>query len=142
MLNDTMTRFGFPDSVISEYDHWVVQLRPKQVTLGSLVLICKEEATMFSAITQTAATELHHVVRDIEEVLGNLFSYDKINYLMLMMVDPHVHFHVIPRYETSRFFDDKEWKDANWPGPADVKSTLDMSEDTMQLLQKTLKSKW
>ena len=25
-------------------------------------------------------------------------AYERINYLMLMMVDPHVHFHVIPRY--------------------------------------------
>ena len=30
------------------------------------------------------------------------FDHQKINYLALMMVDPHVHFHVIPRYSGSR----------------------------------------
>ena len=44
------------------------------------------------------------VTRHIEGVLGRTFNYDRINYLMLMMVDPDVHFHVIPRYETQRTF--------------------------------------
>jgi diadenosine tetraphosphate (Ap4A) HIT family hydrolase len=42
----------------------------------------------------------------------------KINYLMLMMVDPHVHFHVLPRYEGDRSHGGIEVVDAGWPGPA------------------------
>ena len=34
----------------------------------------------------------------IERALTAFCGYERINYLMLMMVDPHVHFHVIPRY--------------------------------------------
>ena len=37
-MNVTMQKFGYPDTLIAEYDHWVVLLRPSQVTLGSLVL--------------------------------------------------------------------------------------------------------
>jgi len=39
---------------------------------------------------------------EIESALGSFVQYQKLNYLMLMMVDPQVHFHVIPRYEGSR----------------------------------------
>ena len=34
---------------------------------------------------------------------------------MLMMVDHHVHYHVIPRYEGIRTFAGREWVDNGWP---------------------------
>ena len=34
---------------------------------------------------------------------------------MLMMVDPDVHFHVIPRYEGARDWDGLSFRDAGWP---------------------------
>jgi diadenosine tetraphosphate (Ap4A) HIT family hydrolase len=55
------------------------------------------------------------MVATIERVLHAAFSYDKINYLMLMMNDPHVHFHVMPRYASERTFAGRSWKDAGWP---------------------------
>ena len=35
-------KFGYFENLIKEYDYWVVLYRPRQVTIGSLVLICKE----------------------------------------------------------------------------------------------------
>lgn len=35
MTNETILKFNYPDSLIREYDHWVVLLRPAQVTIGS-----------------------------------------------------------------------------------------------------------
>ena len=37
MATDTMLKFGYPDSLVHEYAHWVVLIRPKQVTMGALV---------------------------------------------------------------------------------------------------------
>ena len=51
-----------------------------------------------------------------QAVLRKRFNYSKINYLMLMMVDPAVHFHVIPRYEHPVSFCDNDYPDAGWPG--------------------------
>ena len=34
---------------------------------------------------------------------------------MLMMLDPHVHFHVLPRYGSPREFAGSTWNDASWP---------------------------
>ena len=35
--------------------------------------------------------------------------------MMLMRVDHHVHYHVIPRYDGGRKFADLEWVDSGWP---------------------------
>jgi diadenosine tetraphosphate (Ap4A) HIT family hydrolase len=38
-----------------------------------------------------------------------------MNYLMLMMVDHHVHFHALPRYDGPREFAGLTWIDGGWP---------------------------
>ena len=42
---------------------------------------------------------------------------------MLMMVDPDVHFHVIPRYSKPKQFGNIEFSDPGWPGPPDLSHT-------------------
>lgn len=116
-MNETIKKFGYPETLISEYEHWVVLLRPQQATLGALILACKDDAEAFGDIPNPAFLELARVARDIENTLSGSFSYDKINYLMLMMVDPHVHFHVIPRYADTQRHADQEFSDHGWPGP-------------------------
>ena len=98
MTNQTAVRFGYPQTLIREYDQWLVLLREPQATLGSLILCAKSDATEFSALSREAYEEMGTVVTDIEHALKAAFAYEKINYLMLMMVDPNVHFHVLPRY--------------------------------------------
>ena len=57
-MNQTIEKFGYPGTLIREYDHWVVLLRPAQATLGALILACKDEASRFSDITLEAFTEM------------------------------------------------------------------------------------
>lgn len=116
-LTPTMRKFGAPESIVSSYQHWYVLLRPWQVTLGSLIVIAREAVTAWPQLSAGAFTELHQVTADLENTLQQAFGYEKINYLMLMMVDPDVHFHVIPRYSGTRIFADCEFIDAGWPGP-------------------------
>ncbi len=111
MYNDTIVKFGYPETLLKDYHHWVVLLRPKQVTLGSLILAHKGDAQRLSQVSTEAFTELSTVTSELELVLERAFQFDKINYLLLMMVDKHVHFHVIPRYAAARealgtFFND------------------------------------
>lgn len=140
--NATMTKFGFPATVVAEYDAWTVQLRPKQVTLGSLVLVCKAPAKAFHEIGAAAFAELERVTTDIERILGTLVRYERINYLMLMMVDPDVHFHVIPRYSQARSFAGAEFVDAGWPGPPDLKTGIDADDTLRAELVTALRKEW
>ncbi len=121
MANATSEKFGFPGTLVAETAHWSVLVRPQQVTLGSLVLVCREPATAFGAVSPQAFTGLHGVVARVERVLRDFVGYEKINYLMLMMVDPHVHFHVLPRYEGTRAYGGSDFPDSGWPGVPNLK---------------------
>lgn len=137
-MNETITRFGHPATLVAEYDHWVVLLRPAQPTLGSLVLAAKSEATDFGALPAAAHAELKEVTSAIEAALKNFVDYAKINYLMLMMVDPHVHFHVIPRYEGEREFEGLQFPDAGWPKLPDLGTAVTLDDERVAALTAAL----
>ena len=115
--NPTMRKFGYPGTLVADTPDWVLLLRPQQVTLGSLVLISREPVTDFGHVSADGFAALKGMIGRIEAVLRDFVGYEKINYLMLMMVDPDVHFHVIPRYEGTRSFQGFTVSDAGWPGP-------------------------
>ena len=50
-----------------------------------------------------------------DRCFARTFKPDKFNYLMLMMVDPNVHFHVLPRYSSSRKCAGVAFEDRAWP---------------------------
>lgn len=113
-------KFMLDELTLYETEHWVWSLRPEQVTLGSGILSLKRNCLTFSNLRSEEAADLKNMVKIIENSLSELFHYDVINYLMLMMVDKQVHFHVIPRYEKIRIFDSWQCKDYSWPGPPEL----------------------
>jgi diadenosine tetraphosphate (Ap4A) HIT family hydrolase len=117
--NATFTRFGGMDTLIADYRWWSVQIRPQQATLGAIILLAHGPALAFGDLPDGAHTELARITHDIETAVRR-FGNQKINYLMLMMVDPHVHFHVVPRYAASVVFDDITFTDSGWPGLPDL----------------------
>lgn len=141
-MNATLEKFGHSASLIRDYRHWCVLLRPAQVTLGALIVGAKSEATAFSELPQEAFTELHQVTGDLERALGLFRRFDRINYLMLMMVDPHVHFHVLPRYGTVQHYEGVSFADPGWPGPPDLKSATGLSDQQRQQLVWDLQTLW
>lgn len=125
MANTTMEKFGYPNVLVGELESWAVLLRPMQSTLGCLVLACREDATSLGAISAQASQEFGIVCQRVEALLSKAFAPDKLNYLALMMVDPHVHFHVIPRYEGAREWPKggmgaREFVDVGWPKVPDL----------------------
>ena len=48
--------------------------------------------------------------------------------------DPHVHFHVIPRYAAPRTFEGAVYADASWPKPPDLSSALTIGEPARERL--------
>lgn len=141
-MNGTLAKFGHPQSLVKDYDHWCVLLRQQQVTLGSLVLCAKSDVVAFGSLPAGAHAELATVTADIERHLHRTFAYDKINYLMLMMVDPHVHFHVLPRYASPRSFDGMETIDTSWPGPPDLKRINELPQAAHRNLLWTLQQRF
>jgi len=142
VFNDTMRKFGAPGTIIHAFEYWSVLLRPAQATLGALVLAAHEPAKAFSELGPESFSEMHEVVRKIESSLTRAFQYDKINYLMLMMVDPDVHFHVIPRYAQARQFNGLEFTDAGWPAVPNLGHVNETDDSTNQLIITHIKACW
>ena len=141
MSNETMRRFGYPNSLVVEYEHWVILVRPDQPTLGSLVLASTSEATALSELPPDAFAQLHMAVSDIEAMLKAAIAYEKINYLMLMMVDPHVHWHVIPRYEGVREHKGISIADSGWPKLPNLGEAVKLDPDQIARMRQWLGSK-
>ncbi|MEM7426062.1 MAG: HIT family protein [Pseudomonadota bacterium] len=137
-----MEKFGYPATLVRELEHWCVLLRPAQATLGALVLVCKEDAQAFSDISPAAFSELGTATRQIETALTAFRPYQKINYLMLMMVDPDVHFHVLPRYAETQRFDNLEFPDPGWPAVPDLSAAVQTDEALRSKLIAALQALW
>jgi diadenosine tetraphosphate (Ap4A) HIT family hydrolase len=141
-MNETILRFGYPASLVAEYEHWLVLLRPAQPTLGSLILAAKGEARSFAGLEPAAFAGLQRAVADIEAALAPSVRFEKINYLMLMMVDPHVHFHVIPRYEGSREACGVTVPDAGWPKVPALGEAVELEPEQVAALVAYFKGYW
>ena len=131
-MNATIHKFGYPGSLVKDYRHWVVLARPAQVTLGSLVLASKGDAIAYGALPPEAFAEQALVIADIERALAAFTSFERINYLMLMLVDPHVHFHVIPRYSAPRRWNGREFADSGWPGPPQLGAATALASNEIE----------
>lgn len=141
-MNVTIEKFGYPATLVREYRHWLVLVRPAQVTAGSLVIAAKGDWTSYGALPQAAFAEQGRVVADLEAALRRLVNFDKINYLMLMMVDPHVHFHVFPRYAGERSLAGMTMADSAWPGPPDLASAILLDEASTGAVVRALADVW
>jgi len=130
-MNATIERFGHPGTLIREYRHWVLLLRPAAPTLGAMVLAAKGEATRYGALETEAFAEQGQVVATIERALDATVRPERINYLMLMMVDPHVHFHVLPRYNGTRSRGALTIADTGWPKTPDLGHAVTLDADTV-----------
>ncbi len=139
--NETFLKFCGPETLIAGYDYWSVLARPRQSTLGAMVLVSNGPQTAFSELPVPAFAELERVVKHLEHAAQTTFSYEKINYLMLMMVDPHVHFHVLPRYSGTQIFAGETIPDSGWPGPPDL-SAGPSNERFAMIVRDALKAAW
>lgn len=130
-LEDFEKKFHVTQFVVHETNNWRLSVRPVQQTLGSLVLSCRHEYTSFSDLDPSSQSELGGLLSFSDLLLNDAFSPDKINFICLMLQDPLLHFHIIPRYSAPLNFDGKDWVDTDWPKPPQLHAT---ESDAAELL--------
>lgn len=134
-------KFQVDQLLIAKTAAWSWSVRPGQTTVAAGILSLNRYAPNFSDVSASEMADLHGLVTTIERALRSTFAHDRINYLMLMMVDHHVHFHVIPRYQTVRRFADLEWVDTGWPAlPALADSQHEEKAEALLLIRDTLRA--
>lgn len=121
-------KFRVSELEILRRTFWTWSVRPVQCVLGAGILSLNRPACRLGDLTPEEGAELSLLVRSIEHALSSFSHPDKYNYLALMMVDPQVHLHVLPRYESSREFGGVEWHDTGWPGVPALGDNADRSE--------------
>jgi diadenosine tetraphosphate (Ap4A) HIT family hydrolase len=141
-MNLTLQRFGYPDSLIRAYVHWVVMIRPAQVTLGCAVIAARSHATSLGGLAPCETAELAHVVRDFEQAVRGFAPASKFNYLALMMVDPNPHFHAIPRYAAPVRFGATLFSDEAFPKPPDLGHRHALDEAALASVRAALVRNW
>ena len=135
-LEEFKLKFKTKELLIWESQFWIWSLRPVQATLGSSILSLKRSCPVFSELTQAEFSDLNNAVKVIEHAVKKAFHYDIMNYLMLMMVDKQVHFHVIPRYQGKQHFVKLDWIDSGWPGVPNLSGQVLEVEKLSEILCK------
>ncbi|MEF8714976.1 MAG: HIT family protein [Accumulibacter sp.] len=134
-------KFRVDELLVAKTPAWSWSVRPGQATLGCGVLSLNRHAAQFSEVTAAEMADLSGLLGKLERAVQSAFGYDRINYLMLMMVDHQVHFHVIPRYAASRQFAGLEWVDPGWPAfPALTEQQHDRQADILALIHQELQA--
>lgn len=120
MLSETLKTFGYPETVVREYQRWLVLLAPRQMTLGTLILAAKDGVTSVAELSDETFAQFPRVIREVEGTLRRTFHVDRFNYLWLMMANPEVHAAIIPRYASQRTFGGVTFNDPGWPKRPDT----------------------
>ena len=139
MLTETLHSFGYPETLVKEYEHWFLICGPRQVTLGTLILVCKEGVETLAGVSDAAWHEFPVAIREIESALAQLFKNDRINYLFLMMANREAHAAIIPRYASERTFGGARFTDPGWPKGPDTNFFNELEPALFTTLVETLK---
>lgn len=130
-LKEFTTKFQTEELSILKLNYWTWSVRPVHATLGSGILSLNRFCTNFGDISEDEGKELSLMTKEIENRLKKSFNPSKFNYIMLMMVDNHLHFHVIPRYDRVINFGDREWKDNGWPALPQLSDGSELQNDAI-----------
>lgn len=132
--------FDEENNLIKEYKYWKLLVRNRNKTLGNCVAILKRHVEKFSEIREEEMKDFVNVVQDTEKSIKESFDCDKFNYQMTMMKDPHLHFHIFPRYSSNKNFAEIEWVDEGWPG-IPGKSFPKVSQEILNRIKEEIKKK-
>lgn len=132
-------RFRLDDLTLVEWDGWVLSLRPGQLTLGSMVLSVASGTQDLARLTQEEGAGMAAGLGLAECVARDHLGAVRINALCLMMVDPVVHFHILPRYAGPVTRHGVTWRDADWPGPPAI-GPCDTPDPVLRALHKDLRA--
>jgi diadenosine tetraphosphate (Ap4A) HIT family hydrolase len=116
-LEEFRTKFRVDELMVYTSKHWTWSVRPVHSTLGAGILSLNRFCPSLGQISPDEGQDLALIAGVLERALQSVFGPQKMNYIMLMMVDRHLHFHVLPRYGESKPFAGLDWLDSGWPKP-------------------------
>ncbi|MCQ0090536.1 hypothetical protein [Roseovarius sp. M141] len=128
-------KFRTQELSFAEPQGWQLSLRPAQTTLGAMILSVQSGARDLTALDAQEAQGMSQGFALAEHLARSHFGAVRINILCLMMQDPIVHFHILPRYDQTVGRYDKQWTDADWPRPPHISTDAADEVILMRMLE-------
>ncbi|MFA6194010.1 MAG: HIT domain-containing protein [Parcubacteria group bacterium] len=130
----------YTEGFLKEYDHWALEVSYRQHTLGCYIIFCKRPVEKISELKTEELDDLKNVMGEIEATLSkiDIFKPDRFNYFQMGNKLNQLHFHGIPRYNSPRKFDGKEWVDET-AGSAPTWSHDDVEHNLVAKLRDAIK---
>ena len=132
-------KFMVNDLLIAETAHWNWSVRHLHCTLGSGVISLNRPAQSMLELSTEEGADYVKLIKIIESTLKATFRMEKMNYIMLMMVDLQVHAHAIPRYSGEVEFQGQAYTDQWWPKPPAL-DVPQLEKSTLVAIKNHLKS--
>ncbi|MFN3249402.1 HIT family protein [Roseibium album] len=129
-------KFRTNELLVAQNAHWRWSVRAQQCTLGATILSATREYQAWPEMQPDEAIGLQAILKTIGAALEVSFSPDKLNYLMLMMVDSHVHFHILPRYASERHFGGAIWTDSTWPAAPNLMKAAPIDDGQAEIRER------
>ena len=108
-------RAGKAPNLIAELDNSYVVLGDAQFYRGYCILLAKHHAQELFELPLEEARGLADELRSVAKAIYNVVKPLKLNYECLGNLEPHVHWHVFPRYESE---EEKLRRAPVWERPA------------------------
>lgn len=134
-------KFRVDELLVVRSKHWSWSVRPVHSTLGAGVLSLNRYCEAMSDLTTEEGADLTLICRTIEAALREFTAPARMNYVMLMMVDSHLHFHVLPRYPSDKEFGGQVWHDGGWPALPAMGDNGEVSSTTLLAIRDALREK-
>jgi diadenosine tetraphosphate (Ap4A) HIT family hydrolase len=109
--------FRLEELTISDEGGWTISVRPGQITLGAMVISSSSGLLDFQDLDEDTSVGLSTAFALAEQLAKERLGAVRVNLVCLMMKDPVVHFHVLPRFDRPVERYGRTWEDADWPGP-------------------------
>ncbi len=124
----------------SEDDYWVAALNENQATLGRVYFVLKRHETDIAQLTVEEQASLWRQVAAVKAGLSTLFEPDHFNYMFLMNLVGHAHFHIYPRYAGPRTFAGLTFTDPHFGGHYDPAAERRLEDGVRDSLVEALRA--
>lgn len=102
---------------VKDFEYWSLFLHEDQTFLGRCYLALNREGDLdpFVDCSFAERAEVQHIIAQyLVPSLRDLFQPTKFNYANLRNDWPHCHWHIVPRYQTSRSIEGWDFVDPAW----------------------------
>ena len=93
--------------MIYENDLVILEIEPSEIPW--VKVFTQRKIKEFSECTATEKTEIFRIIDIVEKSMLNYFDADKINIASFGNLLPHVHWHVMARFEGDSYFPEPMW---------------------------------